>query len=176
MEGILSTLKLTIGDPSVDAIAIPPLFAVVSVETSLPAELVVNPRTISASFTLNVSVNNVAEVPPTVIFPDTFKLLLTCKSLPIVTFPLIVGLGWIVAAKDVFDDEHAKFREMILEYEHPNLGNVKQVLSPVNVGKHNKVEIDRAPLYNEHTEQILREELDYSEQEIQKLKDNGIIS
>ena len=91
MEGILSMLKLTIGDPSVDAIAIPPLFAVVSVETSLPEELVVNPRTISASFTLNVSVNNVAEVPPTVIFPVTFKLLLTCKSLPIVTFPPIVG-------------------------------------------------------------------------------------
>lgn len=87
-----------------------------------------------------------------------------------------IPCGPINSLKDVFDDEHAKFREMILEYEHPNLGNVKQVLSPVNVGKHNKVEIDRAPLYNEHTEQILREELDYSEQEIQKLKDNGIIS
>lgn len=87
-----------------------------------------------------------------------------------------IPCGPINSLKDVFDDEHAKFREMILEYEHPNLGNVKQVLSPVNVGKYNKVEIDRAPLYNEHTEQILREELDYSEQEIQKLKDNGIIS
>ena len=75
----------------------------------------------------------------------------------------------------MFDDEHAKFREMLFEYEHPNLGNVKQVLSPVNVGNQNKVEITRAPLYNEHTEDILRNRLNYSEEEIQTLKDNGII-
>jgi crotonobetainyl-CoA:carnitine CoA-transferase CaiB-like acyl-CoA transferase len=64
---------------------------------------------------------------------------------------------------------------MLFEYEHPNLGNVKQVLSPVNVGNQNKVEITRAPLYNEHTEDILRNRLNYSEEEIQTLKDNGII-
>lgn len=83
--------------------------------------------------------------------------------------------GPINSLKDVFDDEHAKFREMLFEYEHPNLGNVKQVLSPVNVGNQNKVEISRAPLYNEHTEDILRNRLNYSEEEIQTLKDNGII-
>src|SRR5210317_84613 len=83
--------------------------------------------------------------------------------------------GPINSLKDVFDDEHAKFREMLFEYEHPNLGNVKQVLSPVNVGNQNKVEITRAPLYNEHTEDILRNRLNYSEEEIQTLKDNGII-
>ena len=65
---------------------------------------------------------------------------------------------------------------MIFEYEHPNLGKVKQVLSPVNVGKSNKTNLKRAPLYNEHTDQILRERLNYSEEEIQRLKDNGIIS
>ena len=65
---------------------------------------------------------------------------------------------------------------MFLEYEHPELGKVKQVLSPVNVGKQNKKDITRAPLYNEHTENILRDRLNYSEEEIQRLKDNGVIT
>ena len=71
----------------------------VSLETSLPKASVLNPRTISESLTVSVSVNNVADVPPIVILPATFKLrliwtsLLTCKSFPIVTFPPIVGFG-----------------------------------------------------------------------------------
>jgi crotonobetainyl-CoA:carnitine CoA-transferase CaiB-like acyl-CoA transferase len=84
--------------------------------------------------------------------------------------------GPINSLKDVFDDEHAISREMFLEYEHPELGKVKQVLSPVNVGKENKKDIKRAPMYNEHTENILRDRLNYSEEEIQRLKDNGVIT
>jgi|TARA_B110000263_G_scaffold249990_1_gene269702 crotonobetainyl-CoA:carnitine CoA-transferase CaiB-like acyl-CoA transferase len=98
---------------------------------------------------------------------DEWLKLLKAKQIP---------SGPINSLKDVFDDEHAKSREMIFEYEHPNLGKVKQVLSPVNVGKSNKTNLKRAPLYNEHTDQILRERLNYSEEEIQRLKDNGIIS
>ena len=84
--------------------------------------------------------------------------------------------GPINSLKDVFDDEHAISREMFFEYEHPELGKVKQVLSPVNVGKENKKDIQRAPMYNEHTENILRDRLNYSEEEIQRLKDNGVIT
>ena len=84
--------------------------------------------------------------------------------------------GPINSLKDVFDDEHAISREMFFEYEHPELGKVKQVLSPVNVGKENKKDIKRAPMYNEHTENILRDRLNYSEEESQRLKDNGVIT
>ena len=84
--------------------------------------------------------------------------------------------GPINSLKDVFDDEHAISREMFFEYEYPELGKVKQVLSPVNVGKENKKDIKRAPMYNEHTENILRDRLNYSEEEIQRLKDNGVIT
>lgn len=84
--------------------------------------------------------------------------------------------GPINSLKDVFEDQHAKSRKMIFEYEHPDLGKVKQVLSPVNVGESNKKDIERAPLYNEHAEEILRERLNYSDEEIQILKDNGVIT
>ena len=53
----------------------------------------VNPSTISASETLKFSTRIYPCVPPTVIFPVTLRLLLTCKSFPIVTFPPINGFG-----------------------------------------------------------------------------------
>ena len=70
-----------------------------SFETSFPLASVLNPRTISESDIFKVSVNKVAEVPPTVIFPLTFRLrtiwtsLVTVKSWPIFTLPPMVGLA-----------------------------------------------------------------------------------
>ena len=77
---IPAIFRLISGEPSVDATAIPPWFAVVSLETSCPLISVVNPRTMSESETLKVSTRMNPVVPPIVIFPVTFKFLLTCKS------------------------------------------------------------------------------------------------
>jgi hypothetical protein len=55
----------------VEAIAIPPVFAVISVETSLPRELVTIPTTISLSLILSSLDTIYDDVPPTVIFPPT---------------------------------------------------------------------------------------------------------
>ena len=78
MDGILSvptpeTISIN-GVPSVDAIAIPPRFAVMSVETSTPPTLVVIPSTISLSFTLSSLTAINAVVPPIVILPPTKRL------------------------------------------------------------------------------------------------------
>ena len=62
------------GVPSVDAIAIPPWFAVVSVEISLPLASVVMPRVISLSVILNDWALKTKEVPETLTFPETLKL------------------------------------------------------------------------------------------------------
>jgi hypothetical protein len=55
------------------AIAIPPRFAVVSVERSKLPEVVVIPRTIFLSVTFRVFVDTTNVVPPILIFPPTFK-------------------------------------------------------------------------------------------------------
>jgi len=75
VDGMLSvptpaTISIN-GVPTVDAIAIPPWFAVVSLETSAPPTLVVIPSTISLSFTLSSLTAMNAVVPPTVMFPPT---------------------------------------------------------------------------------------------------------
>ena len=77
MDGISvpkPALRLTNGEPSVDATAIPPRFAVVSVEISTPLILVVIPSIISLSFTLSSLTARNAVVPPTVMFPPTKRL------------------------------------------------------------------------------------------------------
>ena len=78
---IPAMLRLTSGEPSVDAIAIPPWFAVVSLETSLPNASVLKPRIMSASVTCNLWTSRNADVPPIVMFPFTFKFLLIWTSL-----------------------------------------------------------------------------------------------
>ena len=84
MDGLVSipAIKiLTNGVPSVDARATPPWFAVLSFETSFPSASVLKPRIISGSATFNSWTLRNAVVPPSVIFPVTFKLRVTCKSL-----------------------------------------------------------------------------------------------
>ena len=84
MAGLVSIPAMnnwTNGVPSVEARATPPWFAVLSLELSLPKASVLKPRTISGSNMFNDCENNVADVPPIVIFPLTFKSRLTCKSL-----------------------------------------------------------------------------------------------
>lgn len=83
--------------------------------------------------------------------------------------------GPINDLKNVFDDEHAKARDMIFEYNHPNLGDVKQVYSPINVGNSNKENIERAPLYGEHSEHVLEDVLGFSKEKIKLLKENGVV-
>ena len=88
MEGLVSIPAIkrsTNGVPSVDASATPPWFAVLSFETSLPLPSVLNPRTISGSDIFSCWAKIAADVPPIVMFPVTFKLRLTCKSLVTVT-------------------------------------------------------------------------------------------
>jgi len=61
-----------IGVPTVDAIEIPPWFAVTSVETSSPFDAVVTPRVISLSEIFNCCAYTSVVVPPIDTFPETF--------------------------------------------------------------------------------------------------------
>jgi copper chaperone CopZ len=63
--------NLTSGLPSVEAIAIPPVFAVRSVEVSLPRASVTIPTTRSLSLILSSLDTIYDDVPPTVMFPPT---------------------------------------------------------------------------------------------------------
>lgn len=86
-----------------------------------------------------------------------------------------VPVSPVYTIEDIFNDPHYKARENIVEVEHPRLGKVKV---PGIVPKFSKTPGSirrRAPELGEHNEEILGERLGLSEEEINALKEQGVI-
>jgi CoA:oxalate CoA-transferase len=66
-------------------------------------------------------------------------------------------------------------REMIVEYEHPQAGNVRLPGNPIKFEGIDETISDPAPLLGEHTDQVLREVLSMTAEEIDKLRASGAI-
>ena len=64
--------------------------------------------------------------------------------------------------------------EMILEFEHPDFGVVRQVAGPIKVSDA-RLEHRRGPKLGEHTEEVLREYLDLSPETIEDLRRQGVV-
>jgi crotonobetainyl-CoA:carnitine CoA-transferase CaiB-like acyl-CoA transferase len=71
-------------------------------------------------------------------------------------------------------DPQVAARDMIVEVEHPEFGTLKEVRSPVRTEGEIR-QPARAPRLGEHTEEILRETLGYSESTIARLRQGGAI-
>jgi len=71
-------------------------------------------------------------------------------------------------------DPQVLARDMIVEVEHPDFGPLKEVRSPVRTEGEIRHPA-RAPRLGEHTDQILREILSYSDSTIARLRDTGVI-
>jgi crotonobetainyl-CoA:carnitine CoA-transferase CaiB-like acyl-CoA transferase len=69
-------------------------------------------------------------------------------------------------------DPQTVARGGVVEYEHPNLGTVRQVATPLRVGDE-PTPSRRAPFRGEHTEQVLRELCGYSDERIAELRAEG---
>ena len=82
----------------------------------------------------------------------------------------------IYTVKDVVEDEHiAGARQMIREIEHPVAGPVKVIGSPVNMSETPVKVTSPAPLLGQHSEEVLKDLLDLSEDEVALLKKENII-
>jgi crotonobetainyl-CoA:carnitine CoA-transferase CaiB-like acyl-CoA transferase len=71
-------------------------------------------------------------------------------------------------------DPQVLARDMIVEVEHPDFGPLKEVRSPVRTEGEIRHPA-RAPRLGEHTDQILREILSYSDTTIARLREAGVI-
>jgi formyl-CoA transferase len=74
----------------------------------------------------------------------------------------------------VFADPQVLARGMVVEAEHPTLGRVKSLGSPIKMSATPPDVSRRAPLYGEHTTQVLKE-AGYSDDEIVALGQEGAI-
>ena len=86
-----------------------------------------------------------------------------------------VPCGPINNFQEVFENEQVKARNIQIHVPHPTAGNMKLVASPMRLSK-TPVEVRMAPpTLGQHTEEILREKLGLSAQEIELLKKNRAI-
>ena len=72
------------------------------------------------------------------------------------------------------DDEHVRAREMILEVKHPRFGTLREVASPVKTPGA-VTEPEPAPRLGQHTEEILRDVLQYDAVRIASLRATGAL-
>ena len=86
-----------------------------------------------------------------------------------------VPCGPINTLDQVFADPQVQARGMVLEQPHPQAGKVRTVRNPVLFSE-SKLDYNQAPpVLGEHTEEVLRELLHKSPDDIAALKQNGIV-
>jgi formyl-CoA transferase len=88
---------------------------------------------------------------------------------------LDVPCGPIMGSEDLANDEHVRGRRMWVELDHPQRGKWWNVGMPIKLSD-SPARIERSPLLGEHTEEILKEVLGYSEERIAQLKSAGAFS
>jgi crotonobetainyl-CoA:carnitine CoA-transferase CaiB-like acyl-CoA transferase len=69
-------------------------------------------------------------------------------------------------------DPQAVARGSVVEYDHPSLGQVRQVASPLRLG--DELPLRRGPFRGEHTQEVLVEVCGYSPERVRELAEGGV--
>ncbi len=87
-----------------------------------------------------------------------------------------IGCGPINNLDQVFADPHVKARDMVIEMDHPGMGNkpIKLIANPIKLSKTPPTYRKAPPLLGQHTDEILGE-AGLSVDEIAKLKEDGTV-
>lgn len=83
-----------------------------------------------------------------------------------------VPCGAVQSVAEALTDDHTIARELIVETSTPDLGDVRSVASAWRVGRRNEPH-QRAPLFDEHREELLRDLLDYDDERISQLNNDS---
>jgi crotonobetainyl-CoA:carnitine CoA-transferase CaiB-like acyl-CoA transferase len=86
-----------------------------------------------------------------------------------------VPSGPVNNIEQVFEHDQVKARETVEEVQHPTVGTVKLVKSPLRFSNLNIETKKHPPLLGEHTATYLENELGLSYEEIIRLKEEGVI-
>jgi formyl-CoA transferase len=85
-----------------------------------------------------------------------------------------VPCGPILDMKDLINDEGLNARGMIVDVDHPKRGVFKTVGCPLILSD-SPVSVETSPLLGEHSEEILKEFMGYGKEEIDQLREEGVI-
>jgi crotonobetainyl-CoA:carnitine CoA-transferase CaiB-like acyl-CoA transferase len=73
---------------------------------------------------------------------------------------------------EALQDPQAVARRSVVEYDHPSLGTVRQVASPLRLG--DEPPLQRGPFRGEHTQEVLVEVCGYSTERVRELAEDGV--
>lgn len=86
-----------------------------------------------------------------------------------------VPCGPINNLDDVFNDPQVQARQCAIELPHPTAGSVKLVANPIRMSATPASYKEAPPLLGQHTDEVLRELLDYPDKKLDQLRDKNII-
>lgn len=84
-----------------------------------------------------------------------------------------VPCGEIQDVAGALGDPQTAARDALVEFDHPELGRVRQVASPMRLGA-TPLPVRRGPLLGEHTEAVLRDMCGYSAERLRDLAQAGV--
>ncbi|WP_042704215.1 formyl-CoA transferase [Azospirillum sp. B506] len=85
-----------------------------------------------------------------------------------------IPCGPILSMKEIAEDKSLYETGTLVEVEHPTRGSYLTVGNPIKLSD-SPTEVTRSPLLGEHTDEILRDVLGFSEREIVDIHDSGAI-
>jgi len=88
--------------------------------------------------------------------------------------PLNIPVGPILSMKEIAADEALRKTGTVVEVDHPERGPYLSVGNPVKLSD-SPSEVERSPLLGEHTDEILRDVLGMSEEDIAAAKAEGAV-
>src|SRR5579871_6955882 len=99
----------------------------------------------------------------------------TKRELMAILNPLDVPCGPIMSTQDLANDEHVRGRDMWVELDHPQRGKWFNVGMPIKLSA-SPAKIERSPTLGEHTDEILKDVLGWSDAEVAAKKAAGAFS
>lgn len=88
--------------------------------------------------------------------------------------PLKIPVGPILSMKELAADPALRKSGTVVEVDHPQRGKYISVGCPIKLSD-SAVQVERAPLLGEHSEEILRQMLGYSEAEVAAIQATGVV-
>jgi formyl-CoA transferase len=86
-----------------------------------------------------------------------------------------IPVGPILSMKEIAEEPSLRQTGTVVEVDHPTRGKYLTVGNPVKMSD-SPTEVMRSPLLGEHTEEVLKKELGYSDQEIAEIKMSGAVT
>jgi formyl-CoA transferase len=86
-----------------------------------------------------------------------------------------IPVGPILSMKEIAEEESLRKTGTVVEVDHPTRGKYLTVGNPVKMSD-SITEVQRSPLLGEHTEEILKDVLGYSDKDVAEIKSSGAIT